>query len=335
MNKLPFTRRRTMGGFASWLAAGEPPLRIAPPKELVNAYEFQAMAERKLGSAEFAQLAESGPRAFDRITIRPRMMVNALNLDLTTTLFGEKMFAPILVGPVANQKRFHPDAERATVQGAYDAKAVMVVSSRSSLPFEDIAAASKAALWYQIYPESDVAAARARIAKAVDLGAKAVCITVGPVPDGAVGVDWNSLDRLRQGIRIPVLLKGVLDVAEARTAVTQGFAGIIVSNHGGVVPGLASPIEILPSIAEAVGGSIPILVDGGFRRGTDVLMGLALGARAVLLARPPMWGLAAYGAEGVAILLRLLQTELARNMAMCGKPTIGDIDRSLVTIHRR
>ena len=335
-----FTRRQAITGFASWLAAspliraqqleGEPPGRIPPPAELVNSFEFEAMAQRKLGSAAFAQVADSGPRAFDRITLRPRMMVNALNLDLTTELFGEKMFAPILVGPVADQNRFHPDAERATVQGASDARTVMVVSSRSSLPFEEIAARSKTPLWCQVYPEPDLDAVHTRIAKAVDLGAKAVCVTVG-----APGADWQSLDRLRRGIRVPVLLKGILDPAEARTAVERGYAGIVVSNHGGRVPGMASPIEMLPSIAGAVGGKAPVLIDGGFRRGTDILMGLALGARAVLLARPVIWGLAAYGAEGVQILLRMLQSELARNMAMCGKVTVGDIDRSLVTIHRR
>lgn len=339
MNTLPFTRRRAVAGFASWLAASplvraqqvapEPSGRIAPAGELVNAFEFQAMAERKLGSAAFAQLADSGPRAFDRITLRPRMMVNALNLDLTTALFGEKMFAPILVGPVADQKSFHPDAERATVAGAAAAKTTVVVSGRSSLPFEEIAAQTKTPLWYQVEAEPG---AHARIAKAVDLGANAVCITAGP---GAPKADWDLLASLRQGIRVPVILKGVLDPSDARAAVERGFSGIIVSSHGSIVPGLASPIEMLPSITDAVGRSIPILIDGGFRRGTDILVALALGAQAVLVARPAAWGLAAYGAEGVQILLRMLQTELARDMAMCGKVTVGDIDRSLVKIHRR
>ena len=144
------------------------------------------------------------------------------------------------------------------------------------------------------------------------------------------------LDRLRQAIRVPVLLKGIMSPEEAREAAARGFAGIVVSNHGAsFADGLASPIEMLPSIADAVGGRIPILVDGGFRRGTDVLMGLALGARAVLLARPPVWALSAYGADGVRVLLTMLQSELARDMAMCGKVRTADLDRTLVTIHRR
>ena len=280
------------------------------------------------------------------------MMVNTVNLDLTTELFGEKMFAPILLGPVSDQQRFHAEGELATAQGASAAKAVMVVSSRSSCPLEQIVAQSKTTLWYQVYPEPDMTAVRTRIDRAVELGCKAVCITVGTPyqpPDsrsvrnlsklrvmGNPGLDWKSLDRLREGIRVPVLLKGIMSPEEARTAVERGVAGIVVSDYGGLLgSGFAAPIEVLPSIAEAVGSKATLLVDGGFRRGTDVLKGLALGARAVLLGRPAMWGLAAYGAGGVGTLVKLLQTELARDMAMCGKVTVGDIDRKLVAIHRR
>ncbi len=356
-----FTRRDAVAGFASWLSAspllrgqqlaGEPPGRIAPVDELVNAFEFEAMAKRQLGGAVFERIAGSDRRPFDRMTLRPRMMVNTVNLDLTTELFGEKMFAPILVGPISDQERFHAGGELATVQGASAAKAVVVISSRSSRPLEQIVAQSQTTLWYQVYPEPDMNAVRARIERAVKLGCKALCITVGAAnqPDtkrapnrpqfeemGNLGLDWRAIDRLRQGMRVPVLLKGVMSPEEARTAVDRGISGIVVSNHGGLlVSGLASPIEMLPSIAEAVGGKVPLLVDGGFRRGTDVLKGLALGARAILLGRPPMWGLAAYGADGVGTLLILLQAELARDMAMCGKVTAGDIDRNLVRIHRR
>jgi 4-hydroxymandelate oxidase len=317
--------------------------------ELVNTLEFGAMAERQLGSATFALIAGSDRRAFDRMTLRPRMMVNTLSLDLTTELFGEKMFAPILVGPVSDQRRFHPEGELATVQGASAAKAVVVISSRSSCPLQQIVAQSQTTLWYQVYPEPDMRAVRTHIEKAVDLGCKAVCITVGaPYPPaepenpselplmGNAGLDWSAIDQLRQALHVPVLLKGIMSPEEARTAVERGISGIVVSDHGGlVVSGLAAPIEMLPSIAEAVGGKAPILVDGGFRRGTDVLKGLALGAQAILLGRPPMWGLAAYGADGVQTLLKLLQAELARDMAMCGCVTVRDINRNLVAIHRR
>jgi len=353
------TRRRAVTRFAAWLAGsplagevlvGEPAGRIAPVNELVNAFEFAAMAERQLGSATFERLAGSDRRAFDRITLRPRMMVNTLNLDLTTELFGESMFAPILVGPVSDQGRFHAEGELATVRGASAAKAVMVISSHSTCPLEQIVAPSPSTFWFQVYPEPDLSMVRMRIDKAVDLGCKAVCITIGaPEPTGGnsavplrtaamdkFSLDWTAIDRLRNGLRVPVLLKGLMSPEEARTAVARGISGVVVSDHAGLQGSARmSPIEALPSIAKAVGGKVPILIDGGFRRGTDILKGLALGAGAILLGRPPMWGLAAYGADGVRTLLTMLQTELARDMAMCGSATAAEVDSRLVTLHQR
>jgi 4-hydroxymandelate oxidase len=329
---------------------GEPPGRIAPNDELANMFEFEKMSERKLDDATFALIAGSDRGAFDRITLRPRMMVKALDLDLTTEMFGERMFAPILVGPVSEQKRFHAEGELATVRGASAARAVMVVSSRSSYPLKEIAAQGKTSLWYQVYPEPDINSVRTNVQRAVDAGCKVVLITVGtpyrrpsgvPSPSHLLamanpGLDWNAIDHLRQSLRVPALLKGIMTPEEAKTAVQRGIQGIVVSNHGAPSSdGLATPLDVLPSIAEAVGGKVPILIDGGFRRGTDVLKGLALGARAVLLGRPPMWGLAAYGEDGVQGLMEMMQTELARNMAMCGKITVNAIARDLVTIHRR
>lgn len=360
MKGIRFTRRQAAALLATPLAAsqfpeqkltGEAPGRIPPVGELANTFEFEEIAQRKLDSLTFALIAGSDRRAFDRITLRPRMLVNTLQLDLTADLFGDKMFTPILVGPVAGQKRFHAEGELATVQGASAAKAAMVVSCRSSVPIDQIAARAKTSLWYQAYPEPDMSSVRAGVERAVDAGCKVVCITVGtpyqpataagvPNPShlaamGYPGLNWNAIDQLRRGLRVPVLLKGIMSPDEARTAVERGVQGIIVSNHGAdSASGLAAPLDVLPSIADAVGGKVPILVDGGFRRGTDMLKALALGARAILLGRPPMWALAAYGAPGVQTLIEFVQTDLARNMAMCGKVTLKDIDRSLVAIHR-
>jgi 4-hydroxymandelate oxidase len=338
MTSTRFSRRQAITGFASWLAAS-PLVRgqqgaTAPVDELVNTLEFATVAERQIGGATFQQIAGSDRRPFDRITLRPRMMVNTMNLDMTTELFGEKLYAPILLGPIADQLRYHPEGEVATARGASAAKTVMVVSSRSSCPLEKIVAQAKGTFWYQVYPEADINRVRGQIEKAVALGCRVVCVTVGAPSQPAA--DWKALDQLRQGVRVPVLLKGVMNTDEARTAVEHGFAGIIVSDHGWPAEGgFAAPIEALPAVVEAVGGKAPVLVDSGFRRGTDVLKGLALGARAVLLGRPPMWGLAAYGSDGVQTLLKLMQTELARDMAMCGTITVRDISRKLVTIHRR
>jgi 4-hydroxymandelate oxidase len=308
---------------------GEPPGRSAPVQSLANTFEFEAMAQRSLSPAAFAEIAGSERDAIERITFRPRMMVNTTHLDLTTDLFGQSLFAPILVGPTGGQKRYHPEGELACVRGAAAAKTAMVVSSGASYPMKEIAAQQPATtLWYQVHPEADAAAERRRIDEAVALGCKALCITIG-------GADWSAIDRLRQGLRIPVVLKGIMSPEEARAAIGKGIDGIVVSSHGRPGSGMAAPIQVLPAIAEAVAGKAPILIDGSFRRGADILKALALGARAVMLGRPPLWALAAYGSPGVQTMLEMLQTELARDMAMCGRPNLKSLDPSLVKIHAR
>ena len=297
---------------------------FAPVQELINAFEFESIAQRKLDAALYKEIAGSDRSAFDRMTFRPRMMVNTTKLDLTLDLFGQNMLAPILIGPTSEQKRFHPDGELAMARGASAAKTAMVISSRASFPAEQIAAQAKTTIWYQVYNAPDMVA---RAQDAVKCGCKAVCLTLGSPKEPA---DWRAIDHLRGTIGVPFLLKGIMSPEAAQTAVKRGVQGIVVSNGTG-----ASPIDVLPSVADAVAGKVPILIDGGFRRGSDILKALALGASAVLLGRPALWALAAYGAEGVQRLLELLQTELARDMAMCGRPNLKSIDRSVVKIHLR
>ncbi len=308
---------------------------IPPREELVNVFEVEAVAKRKLAPDVYAAIAGGDRTAFDRITFRPRMMVNVLHLDLTTELFGEKLFTPILVGPMSDQRKIHPEGELAMARGAVAGRAPMVVSSRASFPIDKIAAAAqgKALLWYQVYPEPDMSAAVERARQAAGAGCKAVCLTLGAAK---TPVSWSEIDRLRGSIQVPLLLKGIMSAQEAQTAIQRGVQGIVVSNHGAPsTAGMASPIEALPSIVDAVGGKAPVLIDGSFRRGTDVLKALAFGATAVLIGRPTLWGLGAYGADGVHTVLQMLQSELARDMGLAGKPTIQSIDRSLVKVHRR
>jgi isopentenyl diphosphate isomerase/L-lactate dehydrogenase-like FMN-dependent dehydrogenase len=135
---------------------------------------------------------------------------------------------------------------------------------------------------------------------------------------------------------MPVVLKGVMGPEEARHAVSAGVQGLVVSSYANhAVPGIAAPVEVLPAIVDAVGAKLAVLMDGSIRRGSDVLKALALGARAVLVARPAVWGLTAYGASGVQSVLELIQSEFARDMAMCGKVTVQSVDRTVVRIHKR
>ena len=146
---------------------------------------------------------------------------------------------------------------------------------------------------------------------------------------------WDTLQRLREASKLPVIVKGVLTSEDAERAVQHGMSGIIVSNHGArQLDQVGSTIEALPECVQAAGGKIPVLVDGGFRRGTDVFKALALGATAVGIGRPYLWGLSAFGQRGVAQVMKLLQAELAADMGMAGTGKISQIDRSYVRIRR-
>jgi 4-hydroxymandelate oxidase len=317
--------------------ASQPPApRLAPRDELVNTLEFEEEAKKKLPPATYALVAGGDRAMFDRITLRPRMLTPTLDMDLSQTILGDTHFVPIIVGPVSEQKRFHPDGEVATAKGSAAAKAFVIVSSHSSAPIDQVAAANKN-FWYQVYASD--AAAKTQIADGVKAGAKAIVITVGVNPGASGGkpsaasVNWAAVDSLKQGVTVPVLVKGITTAAEATAALQHGAQGIIVSNFGGLLASKDAPILDLPKIVDAVAGKAPVLVDGSFRRGTDVIKALAFGAQGVIVARPAMWGLAAYGADGVQGVVEMLQTELGRYMGMCGKSNLKMLDRTLLKVH--
>jgi 4-hydroxymandelate oxidase len=317
---------------AALLMAQEPSL--TPRADLANVLEVEGVAQRTLAPRVYSTIAGGDRSYFERITFRPRMMVNTTGLDLSVELFGEQLFAPILVGPASRQQAIHPEGELAMVRGAAAAKTLVVVSSDSSYPIEKIAGAAKTS-WIQVFPEADIGALRGRAQQAVKAGCKAVCLTVGAPSHGAAHLSWNMIDQIRRGLTVPLVLKGIMTAEEADEAVKRGIEGVVVSNYGGLQnKGLVSPMEMLPAIADAVAGKVPVLIDGGFRRGSDIMKALAFGARAVLVSRPVLWGLAAYGADGVQTVLEMLQTELGRCVSQNGKANIKAIDRSVVKVHR-
>ncbi|MFN8355142.1 MAG: alpha-hydroxy acid oxidase [Spirosomataceae bacterium] len=304
--------------------------------------------------------------AFERLQLLPRVLVDASRLDTRVTLFGTELAHPILVAPSAFHRLYHPEGELATAQGAGMASAAYVVSSYTTTPLEQIASVATSPLWFQLYVQDDRSFTKDLILRAEANGCKALCITVdtpttGPrdrqakanfhLPEGLptpymidlnLGkaaristehnpLTWDDIAWMKSFTSIPVLLKGILHPADAELAVQAGADGIVVSNHGGrnldTVPATA---EVMPSIADQVAGRVPLLMDGGIRRGTDVLKALALGAQAVLVGRPICYGLAAGGAEGVARTLSILQKELAMAMALTGKTTLSAIDRSVI-----
>lgn len=321
-------------------AAWEPPVpvRLTPREELVNILEFEDEAKKKLPPATFALIAGGDRALFDRVTLRPRMNIPTTDMDLSVNLFGEEHFTPIIVAPMADQKRFHPDAELATAKGAAAGKALMIVSSRSSVALADIAAIAKPSFWYQVYASDS--AAKTQVQDAVKAGAKAIVITVGashaangPRPATATSINWAAVDAIRQGVGVPVIVKGIATPADATAALQHNVQGIVASNFGGLLANKDAMVLALPTIVDAVGGKVPVLTDGAFRRGTDIIKALAFGAQGVLLGRPVMWGLSAYGEAGVQQVVEMAQTELGRYMGMCGKPNLKALDRTAVKVH--
>jgi 4-hydroxymandelate oxidase len=359
-------RRTALRRLASWAAAsrllraqekqgprltGEAAGRITPLAEVLNPWEFEAMAERKLAPQYFAAIAGGDRSAFERIVFRPRRFINAVPLDLSVTLFGEKLYTPIVVGPAQNVQRFDPEGEVALARGASAVNTVVVISERSGQPIEKIAAESKSGIWYQIFPQPDMAPVLSNVERAVRAGAKVVVITIG-TPYRPVGADgaptpaklnreanpqmsWAIVDQVRRAANVPIVLKGIMSPDEALAADDHGVAGVVVSNYGGqYLPGLASPMEMLSAVVDRVSAKMPVLIDGSFRRGSDVVKALALGAKAVLVVRPVLWALAAYGSAGVRTMLEMIQAEAASTMAACGKPTLALVDRTMVRLSK-
>jgi 4-hydroxymandelate oxidase len=316
-----------------------PPPAPVPRADLVNVFEYEDQARLVVGPAKMAPALGSDRTMTDRITLRPRMNIPTRDLDLTTTLFGDQHFTPIIVGPMADQKRFHPEGEIATARGASAAKAAMVVSSDTSMPLAAIAQAATSPLWLQVYANSP--RIKDRLAEASAAKAKAVIVTVNagtsanaPATPDSVHIDWAAVDAVVKATRLPVIVKGVTHPQDAKEAVARGAKGVVVSNYrGGNAAALKGTLLLVAPMVQAVGNSVPVLVDGSFRYGADILKALALGAKGVLIGRPVMWGLAAYGADGVQGVVELLQTDLARIMAMCGRVNLAAVNDSLVRIH--
>ena len=304
--------------------------RLPRFQELVNVLEFQDVAKLVLDASVYSTIAGGDRAAFDRMTFRPRLLVPTLDLDLGAELLGAPHVAPIIVGPVGDQRRFHPDGELATIRGASAAQAAVVVSGRSSVPIAELAAQAKTPLWFAAYAEGD---ARGQIDRALTAGCKVICLTAPSMPARAT-IPWKTIAAIGKGLDAPLVIKGVMSPEDAKTAINEGAKGIVVSDHGAAA-GKPSPIEVLPTIVDAVSGKAAVLVDGSFRRGSDVVKALALGAQGVLVSRPVMWGLAAYGADGVQAVVELLQSDLGRNMGALGAPNLKALTRSLLRMHRR
>jgi 4-hydroxymandelate oxidase len=302
--------------------------------------------------------------AWNRLRLRPHVLVDVSMVDLSTSAFGATLGHPVIVAPTAAHDLAHPEGELATARGAAAAGALMTLSTISSKPMEQVAAAvPDAPRWFQLYDPTDREAARALVQRAADAGYSAVVLTVDlPLPgnrerdrrnefavelgvhlppdqavDPETGIvvlptmDWDELAWLRSACPLPLIAKGILRADDAARAVEAGCDGIWISNHGGrQLDTSITSADALPEIVQAVGGRVLIVADGGVRRGIDVLKALALGADLVAVGRPVLWGLAVGGADGVQRVLEILRDELALAMALTGCRSLDDITADLV-----
>jgi isopentenyl diphosphate isomerase/L-lactate dehydrogenase-like FMN-dependent dehydrogenase len=289
--------------------------------------------------------------------------VNPDHVDTSTTVLGFSLKSPIMVAPTARQRDLHPDGELGMHRAATTTDTTMIVSNVSSFPFPRIADAAEGPLWYQLYARQDLEANRQPLADGQTAGAQTIVVTIDqqtslydrsshnfhlggavrnsrrtPETGNPYGVgefrlwyEWKLFDELRALVDVPILAKGILTGEGAKKCLDHGVEGIVVSNHGGrAIDYGPSTLEVLEEVVEAVNGRVPVLIDSGFRRGSDVLKALALGADAVCLGRAARWGLGAFGEQGAQKVIEIINAELVHAMAAAGCRDIKSIDRSIV-----
>ena len=343
--------------------------------------DFERLAEAALEPGAFGYYAggagderalAGNVAAWERLRLRPRVLIDVSDVTTATTVLGTPVAMPLLVAPTAIQKLAHPDGEVGMAKAAAAAGTLMCLSTLATAsPAEVAAAAPGAPRWFQLYVFRDRAVTRAFVEQAVEHGYGAIVLTVDAprlgrrerdlrtgfrVPEeitvpsmaalggwegatplellGAIdpSLTWDDLEELRSLSSLPLVLKGIQTAEDAELACANGVDAIVVSNHGGrQLDAVAPTAELLPEVVEAVAGRIEVYVDGGIRRGSDVVKALALGARAVLAGRAPLWGLACAGEAGATRVLRLMRDEIENELALCGCTSPAEVAPSHVT----
>lgn len=300
-------------------------------------------------------------RAFGDYVFTPHRMQGIVreSIDTSVTLLGEKLPHPVIVTPFGSHGLHHPAGEVATAEGAARSGAMLSVSSASTRSMEDIAKASSGSKWFQMYLTVDAGQSREVLERARDAGFKAIIFTVDTIGQGSsdeymrlgkprpwlpygnfptgnpnafkTNLTWDDLEFIATTTGLPVIVKGVTRPEDAVAAVKAGAAAIQVSNHGGrALDGTPAAITVLPEIAQALQGDAPIIMDSGIRRGTDIVKALALGADAVAIGRPLMYGLTVGGAGGVNAVMEFMNQELVNTVLHCGVDSISKLGESHV-----
>lgn len=336
-------------------AGGDDPLA-----DVVNLHGFEAKARERLEPAAFDFLCAG---AGDEISLRrnvesltrwqllPRVLRDVSAVDTGTTLLGTPVAMPVGLAPAALQRHAHPDGELASSRAAARANVLFCLSTWSACSLEEVALGSIGPRWFQLYVTGDRGFIKELVLRAASTGYQAIVLTVdypvsgyrdrdlqnrfvplSPFTELSVAavhdarLTWEDLDWVSGLADLPLVLKGILTPEDARLAVEHGASAIVASNHGGrQLDRSPAPTEVLGEIVAAVGPGVEVYVDGGFRRGSDVIVALALGARGVFIGRPYLYALAAGGEVGVGRALSLMQTELENAMALLGVRRVEEI----------
>jgi len=355
--------------------------RIANPADALDVFDLKATASEVLPPAHYGYMAtgvnsdatlRANRSAFEHYYLRSKRLVDVSKVDTSVEIFGESWPTPIVVAPVGSQRAFHSDGELATARAARSRNHLQILSTVSSTPIEEVAAARDAPIWFQLYTLGGWPGVRRMLRRAEAAGCPAVVLTVDnpttaaparhtlararlqdsrdcaachegsgiaarqkPMFDGIEAPEitrrdqpltWKFLKQLRQETTMKVLVKGIVTAEDAERCVEHGVDGIIVSNHGGRTDDSGrGAIDSLAEVAPAVSGRTLLLMDSGIRRGTDILKALALGADAIMVGRPYLWGLGAFGQQGVERTLDILHSELTIAMEFAGIPSIDRI----------
>ncbi|HEV2103026.1 MAG TPA: alpha-hydroxy acid oxidase [Candidatus Acidoferrum sp.] len=380
------------------------------PPSVVNIEDLRLLARRRLprsvfdyldGGAEDESTLRENPRAFSEVLFRPRNAVAFDKCDLRATVVGHNLAFPAILAPVGYSRMMHPEGELAAARAAGDAGTVYALSTISGHKLENVRAATKGSVWYQLYLLGGRTAAEAGIDRARRAGYSALVFTIDtPVAgmrerdprngmkqmlgsslfaklpflpnilahprwlaaflaDGGMpklenivvpgqgpmqlidvssalaeaAVCWDDLKWIRNVWSGPIIVKGILTGDDARRAVDEGAAAVIVSNHGGrQLDSVYPTIRALPEIVAAVNGRTEVLMDGGIRRGSDIVKAICLGARAVLIGRAYAYGMAAAGYPGIMRALEILRADVERTLRLLGCPSVSALDASYVDV---
>lgn len=376
-------------------------------KSALNIADFRELARRRLPDALF-QFVERGNEddvalrnnraAFERIKLRPRVLVDVSKRDQSVTVFGRRQPTPLAIAPTGPTGYVWHRGEVALARAASRAGIPLTLSSAAATPMEEVVReGGDGPKWFQLYMSADRALSLRLVERAWAAGFETLVFTVDsviasnreavertgfsipfkltprsvvdlamhprwlfgtmaryllttgvpalpnyPIPDqknparGGVAmkdetITWETLRIVRALWPGKLVIKGILDPRDALSALDNGADGVIVSNHGAVMLDSAmAPIDVLPEIVAAVNGRAPVFVDGGFRRGTDIVKALALGASAVFLGRATLYATAAGGEAGASRALDLLRAEIDRTMAVLGCQSLADLRRDHV-----